>query len=131
MHNLALARAHNEQHSGTPLFLTAEDLSNLPVVSLQADLASVALLGITHGERNGHHYFRGLGHLSEAEQAAALADHPDLYRREGDDVYLRIEDGAIAIGSLQVPGMGFATPPDMARLTPLSSWDFSALEVQP
>jgi len=131
LHNLALARSHNEQHSGTPLFLTAEDLSNLPVVSLQADLASVALLGITHGERNGHHYFRGLGHLSEAEQAAALADHPDLYLRDGDEVYLRIDGGTIAIASLQVPGMGFATPPDMARLTPLSSWDFSALEVQP
>jgi hypothetical protein len=127
LHNMALARAHNERVGHRELFLSAEDLSNLPVVALQADLASVALLGIHHVERNGHHYFYGLGHLSAAEQADALARHPDLYERRGDTVFLRVRDGALACRSLQVPGMGFAAPPDMARLTPPEEWDFASL----
>ena len=88
LHNLALAAAHNQRIGRAELFLSAEDLSNLPVVPLQADLAAVALLGISHVERNGHHYFRGLGHLPEAEKTAALAAHPDLYERRADEVFL-------------------------------------------
>jgi Enolase C-terminal domain-like len=127
LHNLALAAVHNARRSRAELFLSAEDLSNLPVVPLQADLASVALLGITHVERNGHHYFRGLGHLSEAEKADALAQHPDLYERRAGEVFVRITDGMLACASLQVPGMGFAAPPDMAALTPVEEWDFASL----
>jgi len=127
LQNLAFAAAHNARVGRRELFLSAEDLSNLPVVALQADLASVALLGIDHVERNGHHYFRGLGHLSAAEKADALARHPDLYERRGDEVFLRIEDGMLACGSLQTPGMGFAALPDMGRLTPPEAWDFASL----
>jgi hypothetical protein len=110
------------------LFLSAEDLTNLPVVPLQADLASVVLLGIPHVERNGHHYFRGLGHLSGAEKAAALAAHPDLYERRDGEVFLRITGGTLACASLQVRGMGFAALPDMAAMTPVEEWDFASLE---
>jgi hypothetical protein len=127
LHNRAFAMEHNQRIGRPDLFLSAEDLSNLPVVALQADLAMVALLGIDHVERNGHHYFHGLGHLGAAEQQAALSAHPDLYERRGDGVFLRIEDGTLSCASLQVPGMGFATPPDMARLTPPEDWDFSSL----
>ena len=94
---------------------------------LQADLAAVALLGIGHVERNGHHYFRGLGHLSEAEKAAALAAHPDLYERREDEVFLRIADGMLDCASLQVAGMGFAALPDLAAMTPVADWDFASL----
>jgi hypothetical protein len=127
LHNLALAAVHNARRGRAELFLAAEDLSNLPVVPLQADLASVALLGISHVERNGHHYFRGLGHLSHGEKAAALARHPDLYERRDGEAFLRITDGALACGSLQVPGMGFAALPDMAAMTPLENWRFASL----
>jgi hypothetical protein len=127
LHNLALAALHNARRRRAELFLSAEDLSNLPVVPLQADLASVALLGITHVERNGHHYFRGLGHLSEAEKTAALAAHPDLYERRGGEVFLRITKGTLACASLQVPGMGFAALPDMAAMTPVEDWNFASL----
>jgi hypothetical protein len=127
LHNLAFAKTHNARLGREELFLSAEDLTNLPVVPLQADLASVALLGIAHVERNGHHYFRGLGHLSEAEKAAALAHHPDVYERRGDEVFLRIEDGMLECGSLQVPGMGFAALPDMAAMTSPEAWDFASL----
>ena len=131
LHNLAFAAVHNERVGRPELFLSGEDLSCLPVVALQADLASVALLGIKHVERNGHHYFRGLGHLSEAEQAAALAQHPDLYERRGSEVFLRIADGTLDCRSLQTPGMGFAALPDMRRLTPVDAWDFASLGQEP
>jgi hypothetical protein len=129
LHNMALARLRNERAGWPELFLSAEDLSNVPVVALQADLAAVALLGITHVERNGHHYFRGLGHLGAAEKADALARHPDLYERRGDEVFLKITDGVLECASLQVPGMGFAALPDMASLTPVDEWDFASLGV--
>jgi hypothetical protein len=99
-------------------------------VALQADLAVVAALGITHVERNGHHYFRGLSHLGDAEKAEALVRHPDLYERRGDEVFLHIADGTLACASLQVPGMGFAAYPDMADLTPVDRWDFASLGVE-
>jgi hypothetical protein len=129
LQNAALVALRNARAGRPELFLSAEDLSNVPVVALQADLASVALLGIGHVERNGHHYFRGLGHLSAAEKADALARHPDLYERRGDEVFLRITEGGLACGSLQVPGMGFAALPDMASLTPVGQWQFSSLGV--
>ena len=61
--------------------LTGEDLANLGPVALLQDLAMMALLGITHVERNGHHYYRGLSMFPEDWQEAALAAHGDLYRR--------------------------------------------------
>jgi hypothetical protein len=127
LHNLALAAVHNERVGRPELFLSAEDLSNLPVVPLQADLAVVALLGINHVERNGHHYFRGLGHLTEAEKSDALAHHADLYAYRDHEVFLRILDGAIDVASLQTPGMGFAALPDMGAMTPPEAWDFAGL----
>ena len=127
MHNLALARIHNQRVGREELFLSAEDLTNLPVVPLQADLASVALLGIGHVERNGHHYFRGLGHLPDAEKADALERHPDLYERRGDEVFLRVGEGMLECHSLQVPGMGFAALPEMTAMTPPDRWQFASL----
>jgi L-alanine-DL-glutamate epimerase-like enolase superfamily enzyme len=127
LYNLALAAVRNARLGREELFLSAEDLSNLPVVPLQADLAMVALLGITHVERNGHHYFRGLGHLGAAEKAGALAAHPDLYQRRADEVFLKVAGGTLECASLQVPGMGFAALPDMAAMTPPDAWDFASL----
>jgi hypothetical protein len=130
MLNLARARRGNARLGNERYFLSAEDLTTLPVVPLQADLASVALLGIPHVERNGHHYFFGLDHLTREEQTAALRDHPDLYARSGDSVVLRIENGGLALGSIQVPGMGFASPPDMDSMMPPEQWlDRHATEI--
>jgi hypothetical protein len=127
LHNLALAGVRNEERGRPELFLSAEDLTNLPVVPLQADLCAVATLGIDHVERNGHHYFRGLGHLTETEKTDALAHHADLYTYRNHEVFLRILDGDVDIASLQTPGMGFAALPDMAAMTPPEAWDFASL----
>jgi hypothetical protein len=89
------------------LFQTGEDLTNLPVLALQQDLATQALLGLADVERNGQHYFRGLAHLPRPEAEAALAAHPDLYQRQAGAIALRIASGQVALGSLDRPGYGY------------------------
>lgn len=126
--NNALAASWNESAGQKRYFLSAEDLSDLPTVSLQSDLASVASLGIPHVERNGHHYFRGLDHLSQSEQKAALLHHGDLYRQQSGTIGLDVKNGEIDISSLQVPGFGFATPPNMDRMVKVNDWSFDMLE---
>jgi hypothetical protein len=111
--NFGLARAH-----GDGAFLSAEDLTNLPVLALQQDLATVQALGLDHAERNGHHYFRGLDHLPAAVAAAVLAGHPDLYAplaaRSGAGAALRIEDGELQCLSLL--GRGYGCDSDLHAL---------------
>ena len=88
-------------------FLTGEDLTTQAGLAVQQDLALVSLLGMTHVERNGHHYVNGMADLPAHEQAAFLAAHSDLYERSHGAVRLRIANGALAIGSLR--GIGFAS----------------------
>ncbi|NPD18915.1 enolase-like domain-containing protein [Alterinioella nitratireducens] len=125
--NAMLARYHGNLR-GVSLFQSAEDLSVLPVAGLNADLAVVAALGIPHVERNAHHFFNGMAHLSPRDVSAGLADHPDLYQPDARvGGRLAIRDGMLSIGSLQRPGMGFP-PPDMeARVAP-RDWTFDRLE---
>ena len=55
---------------GRPAVLTGEDFCILGPVALLQDLAMMALLGIAHVERNGHHYYRGLSMLPASWQDA-------------------------------------------------------------
>ena len=103
-------------------FVSAEDLTTVPVVSLHQDLVHVAALGVDHLERNGHHYIRGLDHLSAHERGRCLAEHGDLYRAAGNSGFMDIREGRIAIGSLQVPGMGIGGIVDAGAMRPLASW---------
>jgi hypothetical protein len=86
--------------------MTAEDLSTIGPVSLMQDLAVVASLGISHVERNGHHYFRGLSALARPIQERVLGAHPDLYRDAGFAT-LRIEGGSIEVGSVAAAPFGY------------------------
>ncbi len=96
----------------TRYFMTAEDLTTQAGLSVQQDLALVALLGMTHVERNGHHYVNGMAGLPEGEQAAYLAAHPDLYERRHGAVRLKIRAGELAIGSLAGAGFASGAQPD-------------------
>jgi hypothetical protein len=108
---------------------SGEDLTNLPILALQQDLETMATLGVSHIERNGHHYFRGLDHLAEVEQTAALEAHPDLYAGSVGDAQLRIEAGQLALGSvLDAPGFGYAGLVDFGSRIPARSWDPTSLE---
>jgi hypothetical protein len=115
-------RLNRERPPGAPLFMSAEDLTNVPVVPVQQDLATVRALGISHVERNGHHYVRGLGHCSSTEREAATRLHPDLYGGDGRAAWLRITSGRLHVKSLEAPGYGIAFDPDLAAMIPLRAW---------
>jgi L-alanine-DL-glutamate epimerase-like enolase superfamily enzyme len=100
-------------------FMTAEDLTTQAGLAVQQDLALVNLLGLTHVERNGHHYVNGMADLPPHEQAAFLAAHPDLYERSHGAVRLRITNGELAIGSLACMGFASGAEPDWAALAPM------------
>jgi hypothetical protein len=67
----------------------------------------MALLGIEHVERNGHHYYRGLSMWPAEWQQTVLAAHPDLYERHRDEfVFVRIREGQVAIDSVNAAPFG-------------------------
>jgi hypothetical protein len=111
---LNAARCHewNRQEGAERYFLSGEDLTTQAGLAVQQDLALVSILGLSHVERNGHHYVNGMAGLPEAEQAAFLAAHPDLYERSHGAVRLRIARGELTIGSLGCPGFASGALPD-------------------
>jgi L-alanine-DL-glutamate epimerase-like enolase superfamily enzyme len=108
---LNAARCAAWSTGGERYFMTGEDLTTQAGLAVQQDLALVSLLGLTHVERNGHHYVNGMASLPEAEQAAFLAAHPDLYERSHGAVRLRIDGGKLAIGSLACIGFASGAEP--------------------
>jgi hypothetical protein len=94
-----------------PYLMSAEDLTIQAGLALQQDLALVSLLGITHVERNGHHYVNGMADLPAAEQQAFLAAHGDLYETSHGAVRVCIDGGRLAIGSLSGPGFASGAAP--------------------
>jgi hypothetical protein len=93
-------------------FMSGEDLTLQAGIALQQDTALGSLLGLTHLERNGHHYVNGMAGLPQSEQEAFLAAHPDLYERSHGAVRVRIADGMLSIGSLDCPGYASRAMPD-------------------
>lgn len=102
-------------------FLSAEDLTTQAGLAVQQDLALASLLGLTHVERNGHHYVNGfVGQGADgAEQQRFLSAHPDLYDTSHGSVRLTIRAGSIALGSLDVPGFASGAQPDWSTLVPM------------
>ena len=100
-------------------FVTGEDLTCQAGLGVQQDLAFGALIGVTHAERNGHHYVDGFAETPAAEAQAFLSAHPDLYVRDGSNIRLSIHDGDLVTGSLTTPGFATAVHPDWSALSPL------------
>ena len=92
-------------------FVSGEDLTCQAGLCVQQDLALGALIGVTHAERNGHHYVDGFSDTPAPEAEAFRAAHPDLYVREGDSVRLSIHDGDLLTGSLTAPGFAAGIHP--------------------
>lgn len=109
--NAARCREWNREEGAERYFLSGEDLTAQAGLAVQQDLALAALLGLSHVERNGHHYVNGMAGLPEGEQNAFLAAHPDLYERSAGAVRLRIIGGELAIGSLACPGFASGALP--------------------
>ena len=123
-----VARDNRRRGPGERLFMSAEDLTNVPVVPLQQDLATVRALGITHVERNGHHYVHGLAHCSDVERREATRHHAGLYAGDERRARLRIDGGRLDVRSLAVPGYGVGFEPDLASMIPLEDWTPASLE---
>ena len=106
---------------GEGIFLSAEDLTCQPGLGIEQDLALVAALGLTHGERNGHHYVDGFGPAPEAEARAFAAAHPDLYGVTDGSAALDVSRGALpAAALLSAPGFARRAEPDWASLSPIA-----------
>lgn len=102
---------------GIPYFMSAEDLTTQGGLAVQQDLALASLIGMTHIERNGHHYVDGMAGAPEAEQAAFARAHDDLYAVRDGRTRLRIEGGRIAIGSVvSAIGLGSSIAPDWSAM---------------
>jgi L-alanine-DL-glutamate epimerase-like enolase superfamily enzyme len=101
-------------------FVTAEDLTCQAGLAVQQDTAFVAALGLTHVERNGHHYVDGFGLAPIREAEAFAAAHPGLYERSGGRVRLATRSGHLDTSSLYGPGFAAGAVPDWASLRPLT-----------
>jgi hypothetical protein len=95
---------------------------------VQQDLALVSALGLSHVERNGHHFIAGFAGQDPADAARFLAAHPDLYEASPAGPRLAIHGGALAIGSLATPGLGSAVLPGTGAMRPMAraAWPLSS-----
>ena len=109
---------------GGGFFMSAEDLTTLAGVCVQQDLALVALLGLEHVERNGHHFVDGFAGRPKVEAYRFMEAHPDLYADTARGPRLAIRDGMLAIGSLAVPGLGANIEPDYVAMEPMPRADW-------
>jgi hypothetical protein len=101
--------------------VSAEDLTCQAGLGIQQDTALVATLGLTHAERNGHHYVEGFGPAPDAEAAGFAAAHPELYRERGGRTGLAFERGSLATATLlSAPGFASGAEPDWSSLVPLA-----------
>jgi hypothetical protein len=111
-------------------FISGEDLTCQAGLGVQQDLALGSLIGVTHAERNGHHYVDGFGTAPAGEARAFLAAHPDLYIQDGNSVRLSIHDGDLLTGSLTSAGFASGAHPDWTALEPLQIAKAKALKEQ-
>ncbi|HEU0200639.1 MAG TPA: mandelate racemase, partial [Burkholderiaceae bacterium] len=118
--NALRCRLWNEGASAERYFMTGEDLTAQAGLAVQQDCALVSLLGLTHVERNGHHYVNGFANTPQREQRAFLAAHSSFYEAAGDRVRLAIRGGDLDLSSLFVPGLATRVLPDWHAMQPMA-----------
>jgi hypothetical protein len=123
-------RAAKWSAEGGNTFISAEDLTCQAGLGVQQDLALGAFIGVTHAERNGHHYVDGFAATPPAEAQAFMVAHPDLYTSDGGTIRLAIHDGDLLTGSLTASGFATSVHPDWSTLTPLARPTTKVLQEQ-
>lgn len=104
-------------------YLSGEDLAGVGPVAMIQDTAVVAMLGITHVERNGHHYFKGLSMYPAEIQEQVLAAHGDFYHRHPDGYpAVHIEQGRVEVHSINQAPFGCGAALDISVFEPLNAW---------
>jgi hypothetical protein len=102
--NKARCLKWNRQVGFDKFILSGEDLTTQAGIAVQQDLALASILGLTHLERNGHHYVKGMSGKPRQEQEEYLRKYPGLYIRDKNYVRLDIREGRLNINSLDCPG---------------------------
>jgi hypothetical protein len=126
--NACLIEHRRRSDPSRQYMLSGEDLANVGPVALMQDLAVLAVLGILHAERNGHHYFKGLDAFAAGVQEGVLRGHPDLYKRaNGGFATLAIREGAVNLETINAAPFGTAFDLDPSQFTPLDHWKFESL----
>jgi hypothetical protein len=120
--NRCLIAPYRQTDTGGTYLLSAEGLTTLEPIELTQDLASVATLGVTHVERDGHHYYRGLDPFPEAMVEETLAVHGDPYCRH------KAGFATLALDSVVDAPFGRAIDVDSGPFTPLAEWDVGDLD---
>jgi len=110
------------RRQGRTAFLSSEDLTAVPALPLQQDLGLAAALGLTHTERNGHHFARGGLYLTPREAEDALRVFPSLYGRGPEnEPALKVDGGAIDLTQVNAHGFGGPVLPDTHHQSTLFS----------
>ncbi len=125
----ACLMAKRQEETGKPHILSSEDLANVGPIALTQDLAVIATLGITHSERNGHHYFAGLSMFPPDVQEQIRSHHGSLYRSIGSFPTLAVSEGALDITSVVNAPFGYDFEMDTTRYTPLDQWSPDSLDI--
>ncbi len=114
---------HNQTSPEQRLILTGEDLGSVGVLPVQQDTCLVTALGLSHVERNGHHYFPGISYLSAGEQEQVIENHSDFYVRKGQLIVPRLQEGQLSTGTLQCAGYGANFEPDFDKMDTAEQWN--------
>lgn len=127
--NACLLEFFRQRDSGQDYILSSEDLCSVGPVAMIQDLTVAANLGITHAERNGHHYFAGLSMYPPSVQAQVLASHGTIYRRhEAGFPALDVRRGSVDVSSIVDAPFGYGFELDTTQFTPLDDWTADSLE---
>ena len=122
----------NAEAGGGSYFMSAEDLTTGPGASVQQDLALVSLLGLTHVERNAHHFIDGMSGVPEDEQNAFVTAHSALYEKlPGKPARLRAQGGKLALGSLACPGFAVGADLNFNAMRPMPAAPKERLKASP
>ncbi len=100
--------------------LSGEDLTCQAGLAVQQDTLLASSLGVTHIERNGHHYVDGFGTAPESESLGFAQAHPSLYAVSQGRVRLAVQGGQLNLSSLHGPGFGRAASPLWSHLSPIN-----------
>ncbi len=101
------------------LLLSGEDLTCQAGLAVQQDTLLAASLGVTHIERNGHHYVDGFGVAPEAEARAFADAHAGFYNLTQGRPHLAVRGGQLDLSSLHVRGFASAAAPQWDSLQPI------------
>ena len=109
------------RQAGKSSMMSGEDLSNVAPVAMPQDLVAQACFGITSVERNGHHYFAGLGQFPAALQQLMLTQHGDLFTQsEAGWPRLDVRGGNLELGTVLRAPFGYAGELDLSALNRLT-----------